>query len=267
MPSPPPRRWPAWSPPAMGAPAPRCSAGWTGSRRATKSSRWWMWPAVCSCLPSCGSVSGSASAPASASKGTMLPSGPRPRGMGRAPRVASPLVRLEGVTRHFGKGGDLVRAVDGVSLDIPAGVFFAVVGRSGSGKTTLLNLVGGLDRPTGGRIDFAGAGISSLPESGLNALRRRSVSFVFQSFGLLPLLSAYENVELPLRIAGVPAKARGQRGVAIARALVTEPRLIIADEPTGELDSRTGAAVFDLFAEVVRAQRLTVLIATPASAI
>jgi len=209
--------------------------------------------------------------------------------MGRAPRVASPLVRLDEVSRHFGKGGDLVRAVDGVSLDIPAGVFFAVVGRSGSGKTTLLNLVGGLDRPTGGRIDFAGAEISSLPESGLTDFRRRSVSFVFQSFGLLPLLSAYENVELPLRIAGVPAKARGERvrrvldlvrltpraahrpyelsggeqqRVAIARALVTEPRLIIADEPTGELDSRTGAAVLDLFAEVVRAQRVTVLIAT-----
>ena len=174
----------------------------------------------------------------------MLPSGPRPRGMGRVPRVASPLVRLEEVTRHFGKGGDLVRAVDGVSLDIPAGVFFAVVGRSGSGKTTLLNLVGGLDRPTGGRIDFAGAEISSLPESGLTDFRRRSVSFVFQSFGLLPLLSAYENVELPLRIAGVFSKERGER---VRRALdlvrLTPRAAHRRGEAAGARDTRASAAL------------------------
>lgn len=203
--------------------------------------------------------------------------------------MASVLVRLQEVSRYFGQAGDPVRAVDKVSLDIPEGVFFALVGRSGSGKTTLLNLIGGLDRPTSGRIEFAGQEISSLPESALTDLRRRAVSFVFQSFGLLTLLSAYENVELPLRIAGVTKAERTERvhralalvgltnraghrpyelsggeqqRVAIARALVTKPRLIIADEPTGELDSRTGAAVLDLFAEVVRTQGVTVLIAT-----
>ena len=203
--------------------------------------------------------------------------------------MPSPLVRLREVSRYFQTEGDPVRAVDSVSLDIPDGVSFGLVGRSGSGKTTLLNLIGGLDRPSSGRIEFAGQEISSLPENELTELRRRDISFVFQSFGLLPLLSAFENVELPLRIAGVERAKRNERvqhaleqvrlqsrsahrpyelsggeqqRVAIARALVTEPRLIIADEPTGELDSRTAAAVFDLFVDVVRAQRVTVLIAT-----
>src|SRR5688572_27388535 len=120
-----------------------------------------------------------------------------------ASRTRQPLIRVEEVCRHFEAGGEPVRAVDNVTLEIPEGVFFGLVGRSGSGKTTLLNLIGGLDRPTSGRIEFAGQEISSLSEDGLTELRKQDISFVFQSFGLLPLLSAYENVELPLRIASV----------------------------------------------------------------
>ena len=165
----------------------------------------------------------------------------------------------------------------------------AVRGRSGAGKTTLLNLVGGLDRPTAGRVVVAGRDVTAAGEQELLALRRSTIGFVFQSFGLIPILSAAENVGVPMRLAKVPAgrtrgagrgaagagragRARRQRPyelsggqqqrVAVARALANDPQLLIADEPTGQLDSETGRSIMDLLRAVVRARGMTALVAT-----
>ena len=165
-------------------------------------------------------------------------------------------------------GSEEVVAVNSVSLEVRPGQFIAVVGRSGSGKTTLLNLIAGLDQATSGVVLFEGKDLAQMSEKELTEIRRHKIGFVFQSFGLLPLLSAFENVELPLRISGVRAREREQRArdtlemvgltrrsnhrpyelsggeqqrVAIARAVVSEPPLILADEPTGELDSNNAA--------------------------
>ena len=179
-------------------------------------------------------------------------------------------------------------ALRDVSLTVPRGSFIALMGRSGSGKTTLLNMIGGLDRPTDGRIALFDQELSGLNQEQLTVLRREQIGFVFQSFALLPILSAWENVELPLRIAGVrsgserraraeaalamvglerwsthrPAEMSGgqQQRVAIARALVSRPRLLLADEPTGELDSTTGRATLTLMREIVRAEGVTLVI-------
>ncbi|MFQ5874575.1 MAG: ABC transporter ATP-binding protein [Dehalococcoidia bacterium] len=180
-------------------------------------------------------------------------------------------------------------AVDKVSVDIYSGEFVAFVGRSGSGKTTLLNLLAGLDRPDEGVVLFEGRELGSFSEREHVELRRNKVSFVFQSFALLPLLSAYENIELPLRISsvsrrerrrrteealelvGLSARARHrpyelsggeQQRVGIARALVTSPSLIIADEPTGELDSATALAIASILQEIVQRQGVTLIVAT-----
>jgi len=169
------------------------------------------------------------------------------------------------------------------------GEFIAVVGRSGSGKTTLLNLLAGLDKATSGKVLLEGDDLSEMNERQLTEIRRHKIGFVFQSFGLLPLLSAFENVELPLRISGVKAKEREKRAwdalemvgltprsnhrpyelsggeqqrVAIARAMVTRPPLLLADEPTGELDSTNARAIFGLFIEMVRSQGISVVAAT-----
>ncbi|MSP78648.1 MAG: ABC transporter ATP-binding protein [Dehalococcoidia bacterium] len=169
------------------------------------------------------------------------------------------------------------------------GEFLALVGRSGSGKTTLLNMLAGLDRPTQGVVTFEGRDLSKLSERDMVELRRRKIGFVFQSFGLLPLLSAYENVELPLRINGVHGRERKQRvdevlahvglgkrvqhrpfelsggeqqRVAVARALVTRPLAIFADEPTGELDSLTGQVIANMLRDVAQKQKITVVVAT-----
>ena len=165
----------------------------------------------------------------------------------------------------------------------------AVVGRSGSGKTTLLNLMSGLDQPTNGKVFFQGRDLSTMMEADLVELRRRKISFVFQSFGLMPLLSALENVELPLHISGVSWRERRRRAmetldlvglgprarhrpyelsggeqqrVSIARALVTGPDAIFADEPTGELDTTTASSISDILREVVRERKATVIVAT-----
>ena len=186
-------------------------------------------------------------------------------------------------------GSEEVVAVNGVSLAVRPGQFIAVVGRSGSGKTTLLNLIAGLDQATSGVVLFEGKDLSQMSEKELTEIRRHKIGFVFQSFGLLPLLSAFENVELPLRISGVRAREREQRArdalemvgltrranhrpyelsggeqqrVAIARAVVSEPPLILADEPTGELDSNNARSIFGLFREMVHERGISVVAAT-----
>ncbi|MFG2055148.1 ABC transporter ATP-binding protein [Micromonospora sp. NPDC048930] len=199
------------------------------------------------------------------------------------------VVRVEGVSRTFGKGEHAVHAVRDVSFSAGRGELVAVRGRSGAGKTTLLNLVGGLDRPDTGRVRVAGHDVTAASERELLALRRGTVGFVFQTFGLVPILSAAENVGVPLRLAKVPAAEREQRvavllelvglgghaaqrpyelsggqqqRVAVARALANEPALLIADEPTGQLDSETGRSIMDLLRAVVHAKGMTALVAT-----
>ena len=200
-----------------------------------------------------------------------------------------PLISARGLARAFGSDERRVAAVRDVELDIYPGEFVAVVGRSGSGKTTLLNLLSGLDQPTEGTVLFQGRNLGEFSEGELSELRRSGVSFVFQSFALLPLLSAYENVELSLHIGGVGRGERRRRSeealalvgltarahhrpyelsggeqqrVTIARALVTQPRVIFADEPTGELDSTTGLAIANLLREAVSQRGVTAIVAT-----
>ncbi|MEU3609042.1 ABC transporter ATP-binding protein [Streptomyces sp. NPDC035033] len=199
------------------------------------------------------------------------------------------MIRVEGLRRSFGEGEAAVHALKGVSFEIPRGELVALKGRSGSGKTTLLNLVGGLDSADGGRIVIDGTDLSTLGEEGLLELRRDRIGFIFQSFGLLPILSAAENVGVPLRLrkadpaereervalllalvgladhAGQrPGELSGgqQQRVAIARALANKPALLIADEPTGQLDAETGLAVMELLRAVVRSEGCTALVAT-----
>jgi len=203
--------------------------------------------------------------------------------------MTGPIIQARHVERVFTFGRQLIRAVHDVDLDVGQGELVMITGRSGSGKTTLLNLLAGLDRPTSGTVQFRGREISRLPEWELVELRRREIGFVFQSFALLPLLNAYENVELPLRIAnwnrgeqrrraveclemvGLSRRANhrpyelsgGERQrVAIARALAHRPSLILADEPTGELDATTGVAIFGLLKEVIDKQGVTVVVTT-----
>ncbi len=203
--------------------------------------------------------------------------------------ASPPLIETRGASRYYEVGGETIKAVDRVDWRIEAARYVALRGRSGSGKTTLLNLIGGLDVPTQGEVFLRGQRLSGLPERRLTALRRHNYGFVFQSFALLPVLSAFENVELTLRIVGRPARERSSRArevleavglgdrmehrpfelsggeqqrVAIARALANRPALIIADEPTGELDSVTGVAIAQLFGRVVREEGITVVMAT-----
>ncbi len=205
--------------------------------------------------------------------------------MYKAPR----LVAVIDLWRTYQLGAEEVNALRGVTMNVHPGQFIAVVGRSGSGKTTLLNIMAGLDKPSSGQVLFEERDISQMGESELTDMRRHKVGFVFQSFGLLPLLSAFENVELPLRIIGVGTREREERTrdalemvgllrrarhrpyelsggeqqrVAIARAIVNRPPLILADEPTGELDSNNAQIIFGLFKEMVQRQGITVVAAT-----
>lgn len=187
------------------------------------------------------------------------------------------MIELVDITRHYRMGDTTVRALDGVSLTIDEGEYVSVVGPSGSGKSTLMNLVGCLDSPTSGRYLLAGDDVAGLSRDRLAQVRNRRIGFVFQSFNLLPRVSAAENVELPLVYAGVPRRERreiahevlsrvglhdrehhvpnelsgGQRQrVAIARALAGSPSVLLADEPTGALDSKTGVEIMALFREL-----------------
>ncbi|MET7657601.1 ABC transporter ATP-binding protein [Streptomyces sp. NPDC005373] len=200
-----------------------------------------------------------------------------------------PMVVIEDLRRSYGTGAAAVHALRGVSFEVPRGELVALKGRSGSGKTTLLNLVGGLDEPDGGRITVDGQDLSGLGENGLLELRRDRIGFIFQSFGLIPILSAAENVGVPMRLRKAdprereervelllalvgladhakqrPAELSGgqQQRVAIARALANRPALLIADEPTGQLDAETGLAVMELLRAVVRSEHVTALVAT-----
>jgi putative ABC transport system ATP-binding protein len=203
------------------------------------------------------------------------------------------MIVVEGLTRTFGSGDTAVHACEDISFTVPRGQLCAVVGRSGSGKTTLLNLIGGLDKPDAGRVVVDGrqlAGPGRGPgERELAALRRDLFGFVFQSFALIPILSAAENVGIPLRLRRTPVPEREERvelllrmvglgehmkqrpgemsggqqqRVALARALANSPRVLIADEPTGQLDSETGRAMMRLMRAVVAAENVTALVAT-----
>jgi putative ABC transport system ATP-binding protein len=201
----------------------------------------------------------------------------------------SPMVIVEHLSRSYGSGSSAVHALRDVSFSIHRGSLVALVGRSGSGKTTLLNCIGGLDEPSSGLVVVDDTEVTALSESERTALRRTRLSFVFQTFGLLPALSAAENVGLPLRLAGAssderesrvaellelvglsahaqqrPGELSGgqQQRVAIARALANRPRLLIADEPTGQLDAETGASIMALLQTVVRAEGATAIIST-----
>ncbi|MCS7461094.1 ABC transporter ATP-binding protein [Paenibacillus doosanensis] len=203
--------------------------------------------------------------------------------------AAEPIIQALGVTRTFGKGSGAVHALRGANLSISAGRLVALRGRSGSGKTTLLNMLGALDRPTEGAIYFMGQDVTVMSDKKRNELRRTQLGLIFQSFALVPYMSAYENVEFGLRIAGVPSskyreyseqaldfvglKARmkhrpyemsggEQQRVAIARAIAHRPKLLLADEPTAELDSRMGLQVMKVFKDLVQQEGMTIVLTT-----
>jgi putative ABC transport system ATP-binding protein len=202
---------------------------------------------------------------------------------------SEPMVETVSLSRDFAAPGGVIRAVHDVSLRVGRGRLVAVRGRSGSGKTTLLSMIGALDRPTSGSVLVDGIRVSDLPESKLVGFRRQRIGFIFQTFGLLPILSAAENVEVPLRLVRADPGQREQRvkevldmvgladradhrphelsggeqqRVAIARALANQPDLLLADEPTGQLDSQTGRSIMLLLQRLVRGQGLTALVAT-----
>jgi putative ABC transport system ATP-binding protein len=206
----------------------------------------------------------------------------------------SPIFEVVGLGKVYHRGAESVEALRDVTLSIGAGEFVVLAGPSGSGKSTLLNLMGGLDRPDTGDVRFAGRSIGHAPEGERIALRRHQLGFIFQAFNLVPVLSAFENVEYGLWLAGMPRAERRERveralesvglggrmshrpdhlsggerqRVALARALVREPRAVLADEPTASLDSRTGAAIVSLLVELNRTQGTTFVVATHDAAI
>lgn len=200
-----------------------------------------------------------------------------------------PIVRTEALTRTYRVKAQEVHALQGVDLSVETGCLVALRGRSGSGKTTLLNCIGGLDKPTSGQVWLEGKETARLSERQRVILRRKNIGFVFQSYALLPTYSAAENIDLMLRLAGISRHERNERvkhvlslvgllkwadhrpyemsggqqqRVTIARALSTRPALILADEPTGELDSTTGQQIWNLFRQIIDREGTTILIAT-----
>jgi putative ABC transport system ATP-binding protein len=203
--------------------------------------------------------------------------------------VSGPVVRAESLTRTFGRGSAAVHALRGISFEVQPGELVALCGRSGSGKTTLLNIIAGLDRPTSGRAWVAGQEVTAMTRDEQLRLRRERVALVFQSFALLPMLSAAENVGVPMRLSRVDSAAREQRvsallslvglegngrkrphelsggeqqRVGIARALANNGDLLLADEPTGQLDSQTGRQIMGLIRSIVHAEGLTAIATT-----
>lgn len=199
------------------------------------------------------------------------------------------LIVTENLHRIYRTDGGDVHAVNGVSLEVRAGTMMAVMGRSGAGKTTLLNLISGLDQPDKGRVWLAGTDLYGVSDHERTRLRREKIGFIFQNFGLLPLLTAAENVSVPLRMRGMARTERSQRveaalewvglqkrahhrpyelsggeqqRVAIARALVAHPQIILADEPTGQLDSQTGRLILNVMRHLVEEQGITMVIVT-----
>jgi putative ABC transport system ATP-binding protein len=202
---------------------------------------------------------------------------------------SQPAIRLNHISRHYTMGEAVIRAVDDVSLDLPTGEFLALLGSSGSGKSTLLNLIAGLDRPTSGAVIAHGQDLSQVSSLELARYRRQTVGMVFQSFNLLPRMTLEENVELPLRLAEVerdnraarvhealdrvglgkriahrPSELSGgeQQRAAIARALVNRPKILLADEPTGNLDSTTGESILTLLKEIQKNPGMTIVMVT-----
>jgi len=198
-------------------------------------------------------------------------------------------IHTENVCRHYAMGQSLIRAVDGISFEVPAGEFVALLGASGSGKSSLLNLLAGLDRPTSGTVVAQGSDLAKLSREQLAKYRLRAVGMVFQSFNLIPSMTVIENVELPMRFAEVDRAQRGklaaeslqrvglgarlhhrpselsggeQQRVSLARALINRPQLLLADEPTGNLDSRTGTEIMNLIGEFNRTLGMTVVMVT-----
>ena len=201
----------------------------------------------------------------------------------------STLIRLRGVEKTYTRGGETLRILGGLDLDVPRGAFEALMGPSGSGKSTLLNLIAGLDRPSGGTIEVDGKGIDKMSEAELARWRADHVGFVFQSYNLLPVLTAVENVELPLLLTRVPASERRRRAqtalrvvgledrmnhyprqlsggqeqrVSIARAIVNDPLLIVADEPTGDLDRASADEILRLLEKLNRELGKTIVMVT-----
>ena len=202
--------------------------------------------------------------------------------------MTEPLIRVAGLTRHYQMGGTTVRALDGVDIDIEPHTFTVVMGPSGSGKSSLLYLLGGLDRPSGGEIWVDGQRLDTMDENRLAIFRRDKMGFIFQSFNLVQSMNAFDNVAFPMRFAGIPRRERKnissillrqvgleqraahkptelsggqQQRVAIARSLVNDPELILADEPTGNLDSSSGLGIMQLLSELHQ-QGKTVLVVT-----
>ncbi|HEU4321156.1 MAG TPA: ABC transporter ATP-binding protein [Acidimicrobiia bacterium] len=203
--------------------------------------------------------------------------------------VATHLLSASGLGRTYTTGPTEVHAVQALDLQVDPGSFVVVRGRSGSGKTTLLNMLGGLDRPTTGTVLLDGEDVTAMDEATLSETRRTKVGFIFQAFGLIPILSATENVEVPMRLMKTSAGERRARSsrlldqvgladraghrpeelsggeqqrVAIARALANSPRLLLADEPTGQLDSRTGRVIIDLIVDLVHSENIAAIVAT-----
>lgn len=201
----------------------------------------------------------------------------------------SPVVEAEGLGRDYALSSHIVSAVSNVNLTVEPGTMVAIHGRSGSGKTTLLNLIGGLDQPTSGKIWLDGTDLTTASDTELVDFRRHKIGFIFQAFGLIPILTAAENVQFPMRLTKVAVADREERGrvllemvglgdranhrphelsggeqqrVAIARALANGPQLLIADEPTGQLDSRTGRSIVELVSALVRSENVAAVFAT-----